>query len=228
MLNKWLELAEQIGISTYEAMKTFVVLDFFYKDRPYHNWKHIEFCVNEWEKMVRNSHLPKDKPFAFMILVAFFFHDAIYQIDRNDNEKRSAELFVSFLKSERARERPEPWMTPIFSADKLILATKLNVTNLNPEQELFRDTDWSILGQNWDTFCEYDRIVEEEFTKYFGVENKKFCIGRLKFFKDTLKHRIFSSSYFFKHYEKQARENINRMIDIYQCRILELNRLQGI
>ena len=76
-----------------DTEKIFDLLCEFYseKHRAYHNLNHIKFLLGLFEDF---GEFIDDKPCVFFTI---WFHDAIYDPRKNDNEKQSAELAVKCL-----------------------------------------------------------------------------------------------------------------------------------
>jgi predicted metal-dependent HD superfamily phosphohydrolase len=89
--------------------------------------------------------------------MAFWFHDAVYDVLANDNEERSAdwaeeELLVAGVFHERT-----------LRVKTLILATRHSSPPESPDQQFFVDIDLAILGAPVERFNEYESQIREEY-----------------------------------------------------------------
>lgn len=172
------------------------------RKRYYHNLLHLEAMFQQ---------LTFSKPHIQdwdTILFSLFYHDAIYNPLRQDNEERSAALAVKSLQ-------------PILPASQLskcrdqILATGRHEWHNDADTNFFTDADLSVLGQHWNVYEAYFKNVRKEYAVYPDII---YNSGRKKVLAHFLKmERIFKTQIFFERYEQQARENISK----------ELNQLQG-
>ena len=65
-------------------------------DRHYHTARHVDACLAQFQRYRSLAEHPAE------IEIALWFHDAIYDTRRNDNERLSAEWATEFLSSENA------------------------------------------------------------------------------------------------------------------------------
>lgn len=171
------------------------------KKRYYHNLTHLDNLylqlskvkseINDWDTL----------------LFSLFYHDAIYNASKRDNEEKSAEL---------AKENLSLISYPI---DKIntcceqIMATKSHAVSDNNDTNFFTDADLSILGQSWEDYAMYYQQVRKEYAVY---PDFLYNPGRKKVLQHFLKmDRIFKTDYFFEKFEKQARKNLSQELEKY-------------
>ena len=170
--------------------------------RAYHVLAHIERCLDELDRV---RHLAAD-PDA--IEAALWFHDAIYETDRRDNEERSARLADEALAEagvDAARR------TRI--AD-LILATRHDAppdaAGRAADERLVADIDLAILGAEPEDFDRYEAAIRREFAV---VPAELFRAGRTSILRRFLNRRaIYATDEFRTRYEAQARTNLERSV----------------
>lgn len=164
--------------------------------RHYHNLSHLEHMYQELAPVKSNIEDWNT------VLFALFYHDAVYNPLRRDNEAESAKLALLQLCdllpfSER------------FKCSFLILATagheQIDEFN-DSDTDFFLDADLAIFGQAWDTYAAYAKNIRKEYAVY-----PDFLYNRGR--KDALWHflqreQIFKTQQFFEKYEKQARLNL--------------------
>lgn len=144
------------------------------------------------------------------ILFTLFYHDIIYDSLKSDNEEKSAEL-------------AETRMTQLAVPDQMIalckeqiLATKSHVQSADSDTNYFTDADLSILGQDWKDYSRYSQNVRKEYSIYPDLV---YNAGRKKVLEHFLSmDPIFKTEYFYHKFENQAKENIQKEIEL-------LNRL---
>jgi predicted metal-dependent HD superfamily phosphohydrolase len=170
------------------------------KKRHYHNLAHL---AHLYAQLLAVKTLLNDWDCA---LFALFYHDVVYKVHKTDNEEKSAELAVKQLKQLGA---------PLEIIDKcqaLILATKTHVNSTDPDVNLFTDADLSILGADWEVYADYSQKIRREYAVYPDL---LYLPGRKKVLKHFLDmERIFKTDFFFERYEKTARENLTREMNL--------------
>lgn len=195
----FLETLSTLGFSQTEIKIKWELLHKNYskKNRHYHNWTHIEAMIKSW--MEYKNHL--EKPFE--TLLAIYYHDVIYVSTRKDNELKSAELACKELKDVKGID-----FNVIYN---LILCTQHHKASTNDEKWLI-DFDLQILGRSWDIYEMYYKEIRKEYRIY---PNFMYNPGRKKALLHFLdKEVIYQTESFRTQYEKQARENIKREIEL--------------
>ena len=159
------------------------------KNRYYHTLSHLENIYTELN-IFQLSHI---------VEFAIFYHDIIYNIQKKDNEEKSAILAVKRLTELGLSD------TSINKIYQLILETK-NHQSTSLENSLFLDADLSILGSKVEIYKKYIENIRKEYDIY---SDKEYKSGRKKIIKEFLtKNRIYISNYFYTLYEEQARKNL--------------------
>ena len=134
-------------------------------------------------------------------IFAIVYHDAIYNVHKNNNEEKSAEL---------ARLRLGSLSVPGDVVDlcaHFIVATK-NHQSVNPQTDLFTDADLSKLGAEEQIYDVYSLQIREEYSIYPDLI---YNPGRKKVLNHFLgMARIFKTDDFHSRYEKNARKNLTR------------------
>ena len=165
--------------------------------RAYHNFSHVNALLLMAEDLRERRRLSD----ATVVAFAIWFHDAVYQPRRDDNEARSADLAVSSLDSlnvpaeitERVRG--------------LILATKTHsAAGLDNDGQLFLDLDLAILGAPPDTYRAYREAIRAEYSWvpafFYRRARRKILQGFLD------RENLYFTSDIGGLRETQARENI--------------------
>lgn len=151
----WFKLFPAISHEDERIIKIFdyLVQKYSEKHRYYHNLSHVSslLCAAEnfKEKFVdyRSARL------------AIWFHDAVYEPKRTDNEAESARLAAACLEK---LEMPEKLIEKI---QRMILATeKHDAKSLDFDDRLFLDLDLGVLGTDKKTYGEYKRAIRREYS----------------------------------------------------------------
>jgi predicted metal-dependent HD superfamily phosphohydrolase len=199
LLARWQMLWRQLGASHADE-SLFRKLGECYAEphRRYHTMQHLEECF---------AHLDNVRSFATRpseVELALWFHDAIYDTSRTDNEARSAEWArVSVLLAGLSSEIAERVAVLVFS-------TKHDAVPVERDAQLLVDVDLAILGADPARFDEYEVQIREE---YGWVPKSFYKKSRRKVLQQFLdRERIYSTDFFQAEYEAKARENISRSL----------------
>ena len=166
--------------------------------RGYHNLRHIDDCLEEFDEV---KHLAFD-PTA--VELAIWFHDAVYDPRAQDNEERSAELAMQALSQAGCGKALQ------HNVRDLILATKHLRAPAEGDAALMADIDLSILGKPPERFQDFERGVRQE---YAWVPEELFRVKRAEILELFLaRPRIYSTDWFFSKYERAARENLGASV----------------
>src|SRR5262245_45736476 len=139
-----------------DALKAELAALYESPDRHYHGLAHIESLL----ALAREHRAGLSDPDA--VEAAIWFHDAIYDSRKRDNEEKSAELAVQRLSGRAAPDR-------VARIEAMIKATATHqVPNFGDEAArrdaaLFLDFDLSILGAAAERYDAYERAVRLEY-----------------------------------------------------------------
>ena len=132
--------------------------------RHYHTLAHVEALqrwLQHWHALAREPQL---------IDAAIWFHDAVYDPRRSDNEQRSAELAHVEL---AAIGWPHDEVERVAA---LVLATQHHHADADDtDARLFLDLDLSVLAQSAPNYARYSAAVRSE---YAWVDEARFRAGR--------------------------------------------------
>ena len=166
--------------------------------RHYHTVQHLDECFARWPEIRSHAARPAE------VELALWFHDAIYDTHRSDNEALSAAL---------ARDAALGLGVSLGSAQRisdLILCTRHAVEPEGADAEALIDVDLSILGAAPARFDEYEDQVRSE---YAWVAEETFCARRAEVLGQFLARRhIYSTRLFRERYEPRARANLARSL----------------
>lgn len=164
--------------------------------RAYHTLQHLEECCALFDEA--SAEHPGE------VLLALWFHDAIYDPKRHDNEEKSADWGAEVLAAAGARQ------DMIARFRELVLATRHEAQPQSPDARLLVDIDVSILGAEPQRFDEYEAQVRKE---YAHVPDLLFRMGRARILKGFLERpAIYSTASFRDRLEAPARANVERSL----------------
>ncbi len=162
--------------------------------RRYHTLQHLAECFEQFDRLQPDFIEPA------AVMLAIWYHDAVYTTTASDNEAQSAALAEAVL-----REANAP-ASIISTVNDLIMVTQHSGQTASGDQAFFLDIDLSILGAPPTRFNEYEQAIRFE---YAWVEQSLYQQGRSKVLRHFLERkRIYHSEAFFAEYEAQARSNL--------------------
>ncbi len=104
------------------------------------------------------------------LVVAAFYHDAVYEPGQRDNELRSADLL-------RAHASVDSEGT-VASAVRIILSTADFRHKEAPDEEIFFRADCQVLQRGWEDLLVYEEQIRAEFQ---NVPEGEYLAGRCAF-----------------------------------------------
>lgn len=170
------------------------------KGRYYHTLQHLENLLTE---LIDIEHEIQNRE---VVLFALYYHDVVYRATKSDNEEKSAALA-----QKRMLQLAIPTDT-IERCKKLILATQSHFIADDSDTNYFTDADLSVLGQNWERYSAYCENVRKEYAVY---PDFVYNPGRKKVLRHFLTmDRIFKTELLYNKFEKVARQNIQKEIEL--------------
>lgn len=171
--------------------------------RHYHSWAHIEALLRHYETIEPSLYDPS------AVLVALYWHDAIYDPKAADNEVQSAELMLKEAADLLALERINFAATIIRATATHTVPSGLSVQDQH-DLELFLDIDLSILAAPDAVFDQYEEDIRKE---YAHVPLNLYRQGRGAVLTRFLERdRLYFSDVFFSKWEQTARKNLQKSI----------------
>ena len=166
--------------------------------RRYHTIRHLQECFAHLEQVRSLAQRPGE------VELALWFHDAIYDTSRTDNEEQSAVWArATALSAGVSPERAE-------RIAELVISTKHDAVPIARDAEVLVDIDLAILGAEVARFEEYEVQIREE---YAWVPESVYRNARRKILADFLnREQIYSTEFFQIKFESKARENISRSV----------------
>ena len=198
-LQEWQRLWGELGAASVNGgLLNQLVAAYSEPHRHYHTLQHLRECLAHAEATAMLARRPAE------VTLALWFHDAVYDPRRSDNEERSAEWARSSVLAARCDAQVAQ------RVGAMVLATQRHNGGDDPDTQLLLDIDLSILGAASPRFDEYERQVRVE---YAHVADDAFRIGRSRLLAALLdRDRIYQTKAFHDALEARARENLSRSL----------------
>jgi predicted metal-dependent HD superfamily phosphohydrolase len=197
-IDQWHKMWSGLGAASDDALFHKLIGCYSERHRSYHTTRHLDECFEKLVEVRSQAEHPDE------VELALWFHDAIYDVKRSDNEERSAEWA-------RAEGLKAGLSAPVVDrVHALVMATRHDAVPADNDARILVDIDLSILGATPERFDEYELQVREE---YGWVPKIIFRRKRRGILQDFLKRpAVFNTDYFLQTYEAQARANLERSI----------------
>jgi predicted metal-dependent HD superfamily phosphohydrolase len=195
---RWLAMWHALGGQPPRQLYDQVVERYSEPHRHYHSARHLDECFSHFREIGQLAAHPAE------VELALWFHDAIYEPRRHDNEERSADW---------ARASALAAGVPAPSADRvhaLIMVTRHDALPESVDEQVLVDIDLSILGAPPARFDEYEREVRAE---YAWVPELLFRAKRKEILQAFLdRAAIYHTAPMRERLEAQARANLARSL----------------
>jgi predicted metal-dependent HD superfamily phosphohydrolase len=192
--DSWRQLAGEAGLRSATAVGARLIACYSEPHRVYHGLGHLYQVLSLLDELKTDPRL----------LLAAWFHDAIYRPGQADNEASSAEFA---RKSLRSCGYPEDSIA--FVCDAV-----LSTASHRSERRVFDvllDADLSILGASPEAYGAYQRAIRQE---YAAVPESAFHAGRMAFVRTMLAQpSLYQTAYCQLRFELQARKNLQTELD---------------
>ena len=200
-IGQWVEAWRDLGVEDSPQLSRLysdVLSRYSEPHRHYHTRQHLAECFEKVQDIISLAEHPPE------VKVGLWFHDAIYDTQRHDNEKRSADWAASATRelgasTESARR--------IYD---LIMFTRHAAEPVGIDAQVLVDADLSILGAQPARFQQYEVQVRHE---YGWVPDEIFRLTRAKILKEFLRRpHLYGTAHFRERYEAQARRNLQQSL----------------
>lgn len=166
--------------------------------RRYHTLAHLRECFERLDLLLPLAERPAE------LAMAAWFHDAVYDPARPDNEARSA----AWARAELTERGVDP--AAAARVGESILATRHGGGPPTGDARLLVDADLAILGAARERFEEYERQIREE---YAFVPEARYRQGRARILREFAdRPYIYATETFRDRYEAAARRNLARSL----------------
>lgn len=166
--------------------------------RAYHTLQHLGECLAAFEPLRHLAQHPAE------VEMALWFHDAVYDVHRHDNEEASAEWARAALLAAGAPAQAAARVAA------LVLATRHQAAPRGADETVLVDIDLAILGAEAPRFAEYERQIR---TEYAFVPEAQFRQRRQHILRSFLERpQIYGSEPLRAALEQRARRNLRRAV----------------
>jgi predicted metal-dependent HD superfamily phosphohydrolase len=162
--------------------------------RRYHSLQHLHECLALFEENRALAGHPGE------VVIALWFHDAVYEMREHDNEERSAKWAAQALTDAGASG------DVVLRAQALIMATRHDGAAATADARLVVDIDLAILGAAPARFDEYERQIRDE---YAHVPEPVFRAKRAEILRGfQAREPLFATPEFAARFEVAAKTNL--------------------
>lgn len=198
--SRWMDLMNSLDLPP--SIDTFdrLVEQYSEPHRYYHTVQHLEDCLALLDEFKPQISRPGE------VELALWFHDAIYNTRKTDNEEKSADRAGQFLRDASATD------DLITTVCTHILATKHHGDVSLPGSQWVVDIDLAVLGQAPAIYDSYAENIRREYAWVPGFVFRKKRRSILQSFLE--RDSIYLTGHFRTRYEHQARENIRRELAV--------------
>ena len=194
----WVEAWRGLGAEAPEGLLDELLARYGEAHRAYHTLQHLGECLGQLASERGHAQRPAE------IALALWFHDAIYDMHRHDNEQRSADwarraLLAAGVDSAAAGR-----------IHALVMATRHDAQPEGVDAQLLVDIDLSILGAAPARFAEYERQIRIEY-RHVAPEvfepRRRELLGRF-----LARDPLYQTASMRMRLEAAARDNLRRAI----------------
>lgn len=148
----WVQTWQALGVD-HPPQQTYEELIRRYSEphRVYHNLQHLQECLHVHRLVGAACQAPAE------IDLALWFHDAIYEPLRSDNELRSAQWLDEVARDSGLGDEMRRRLYD------LVMVTRHDGAPVSTDEAVLVDTDLAILGASTERFDEYDQQVRREY-----------------------------------------------------------------
>lgn len=196
--SSWHRTWAKLGLPAPADLHERLVAAYSEPHRHYHGLQHLEECLGHFEASMGQAQQ------AGEVELALWFHDAIYDLKGQDNERRSADWARQALAAAGASAQM------LARVDGLIMATRHAAQPIEPDQQLLVDIDLAILGAPPTRFAQYDLQVRAEYSWVPGFVYRFKRKAVLKGF--LARPSIYNTPDFVARFEGQARINLKAAV----------------
>lgn len=195
----WQRMWEELGAQgSQQALFNQLIAAYSERHRHYHTLQHLRECLQSFEAARTLAQRPAE------VELALWFHDAVYDVHRDDNEERSAEWAAMAVRNAGLQDAVAQ------RVHALVMATKHKALPAGIDAQVLVDVDLAILGAAEARFDESDMQIRRE---YAHVPEATFREGRCRVLRSFLERpRLYATEAFHQALEERARRNLARAI----------------
>lgn len=202
-LAAWQRACEAIGARGTEALHAALWARYGEPHRAYHSRQHLAECLALFDGCREVAQQPAE------VELALWFHDAIYDVHRHDNEARSAQWAREALRTAGAA------VEPVERIAELVLATRHSAVPRPGDEALLVDIDLAILGAAPARFAEYESQIRAEYAFVPAAVFAQKRAAVLAGFQSRA--QIYATAAMRERFEQAARSNLGAAIAAAQA-----------
>ena len=197
-LARWKQPWAELGLQARMELHADLRKRYSEPHRAYHTLHHIAECLallEQTQSMAQSS---------AAVELAIWFHDAIYDPRKTNNEERCAEW------ARRELRRAGASLDLQEHVGAMVIITRHDGIPETPDEMLMSDIDLAILGSGPARFDEFEKQVR---TEYRHVPTQLFRVGRRRVLSEFLEREfIYHTEWFRMRREATARVNLQRAL----------------
>jgi predicted metal-dependent HD superfamily phosphohydrolase len=194
----WIATWKALGATAPDGVYEELLARYAEPGRRYHTARHLEECFAELAGVRAEAARLGE------VELALWFHDAIYDTRRPDNEQRSAD----WARAVTAAAGLDSSVGERVAS--LIMATRHNAVPRDPDARVLVDVDLAILAAPPLRFDEYERAIRDE---YRWIPASIFRRKRRAILQRFLERpQLFNTPSIRERYEQRARTNLERSL----------------
>lgn len=220
--SRWKLLMQQWGLAEHGPLFEMLQDAYRKEGRYYHTEFHVDACLEQLDRFRAELQNPDE------VELALWFHDAVYDPFRQDNELKSAQWAQVFLQSQKVESTKSERVYQLIMAtchdnasdlggisaynadvgtDKTEVGTdKAYGVAENPDTCWMLDIDLAILGTSSEAYVRYEQAIRSE---YLEVPLAVYCRKRAALLQGFLdENALYRTDVFRKEREQQARDNL--------------------
>ncbi|ENW91894.1 HD domain-containing protein [Acinetobacter dispersus] len=195
----WFALHQHYHFSEPQKVFNKLIAAYSKKQRAYHTLQHLYECLVLFESIQANLN---DQ---HAVVLALWFHDAVYDPQAKDNELKSAELFEQYLAQNLSTDIVQ-------KIKRWIIATQKHEATNELDLQFLLDIDLAILAASPERFDEYEQQIQQE---YAWVDPEVYSIKR----KEVLAHfyqtePLYQTEYFQRNFGQRAKDNLKNLMSL--------------
>lgn len=199
----WRNLWQELGATQADfGLLNQLIAAYSERQRHYHTLQHLRECLAYFDAAATLA------PHPARVQLALWFHDAVYDPQRSDNEERSAAWAAAAVRHAGCGDEVGR------QVEALVLATRHLEPGAPPPPDedtaLLLDIDLAILGAAPARFDESEAQIRKE---YAHLDDDAFRAGRARVVESFLaRPQLYATGAFRAALEKQARTNLERSL----------------
>ena len=198
LANRWQATWRSLLLTPRAGLRDELLARYAEPHRAYHTWEHLRECFATLDPVRSLAQRPGE------VELALWFHDAVYDPQRHDNEAQSAD----WLAREVTAVGAEPALPKRLRG--LVLATRHHEPPPAGDAALLVDVDLAILGAEPARFDQYEQQIRAE---YGFVPEAAFRAARAQILERMLaRPRLFATDVLAAQLESPARANLQRSL----------------